>query len=451
MIPGSEISRPLQPIGWLWLLFLVYAAPLAAQPLAAEPLRDRTPGEELTVFHVTMGPGDQVYEKFEHNALWIRDAVRGTDHVYNYGFFDFDQPGYWGRFIRGDWLYWMAVSEMRQTLYAYQYLNRTVSAQELNLTPAQRAELRDFLEWNARDENRFYYYDYYTDNCATRIRDAIDRALGGQLRAATEDSLTGTTYRWHSERLVADDVPTFTGLLLGLGPGADREINAWEEMFLPGKVQEQLRRISVPDGEGGMIPLVRQEVVLNEAVGRAPLRDVPPSRVAWYLVAGMLVGGVLVGLAKLAPGSRVARVGFAGFSSLWAGFLGTGGLLLFGLWALTNHVIAHRNENLLQFNPLMMALVILLPALAFGVRWAPRPALWLSGVVLALSATGLILKVLPAFGQANGALIAFALPAHAGMFLAVYSLSRRTETRRVPAREPQRPKRARRAPGSTVG
>jgi len=418
----------------LALLLSALARPASAQLPNVPSDPNATPGSELTIFHVTMGPGDDVYEKFGHNALWVHDPVRGTDDVYNYGAFNFDEPGYWGRFVRGFWRYSLRVDDIRGTIYVYQFLlNRTVTAQELNLTAAQRAQLRDFLEWNAREENRYYYYDYYLDNCATRIRDAIDSVIGGRLRAATADSLTGTTFRWHSDRLVADSPPVLTGLLVGLGSGADREIDAWDEMFLPEKVQEQLRRVQVPDEQGNLVPLVFEERVLYQAVGREPLRAAPPNWIAWYLLIGVAIGAAFAALARFAPRSRAARFGFAAAVALWSAFVGTGGLILAFLWAFTNHTIAHANENLLQFNPLMLTLVLLVPALAFGARWAARPALWLTAGIAALSALGLMLKVLPWFDQANLQLIALALPAHLGLAWAAWTLARRTESV-IPAR-----------------
>src|SRR5690606_12461186 len=223
-----------------------------------------------SVYLLTMGSGDAVWEKYGHNALWIHDPVRGTDWVFNYGVFDFDSPGYWSRFVRGDWLYQLAVSDIGQTLAQYEYLNRTVVAQELDLSGAQKAELAAFLEWNYRPENREYLYDYFRDNCSTRIRDAIDRVLGGTLRAATESVPTETSFRWHSRRLIAGTPVVYTGLHAGLGPRADRPISAWEEMFLPEKLQEAVGSLEVVASTGSRGPLVRSERVLYEAVDRAP-------------------------------------------------------------------------------------------------------------------------------------------------------------------------------------
>src|SRR5690606_33299600 len=133
----------------------------------------------------------------------------------------------------------------RETLAMYEMDNRTIVRQELDLAGAQKAELAAFLEWNARPENREYLYDYFRDNCSTRIRDVIDSVLGGRLRAATDTVATGTTFRWHSRRLMAGMPVVYSGLTAGLGPEADEPISAWEEMFLPEKVMERVREMQV--------------------------------------------------------------------------------------------------------------------------------------------------------------------------------------------------------------
>lgn len=414
----------------LSLSFIFLALPRADATLHAQTA---APEDELRVFLLTMGQGDEVWEKFGHNAIWVHDPVHGTDWVYNYGVFDFDSPGYWSRFVKGNWIYQLAVSDIYRTILAYQYMDRTVVAQELNLTPEQALELRDFLEWNSRPENVEYLYDYYRDNCSTRVRDVIDSVLGGALYRATAEVPSGTTYRWHSYRLVQGDILTRTGLALGLGPAADRPISQWEEMFLPGMLQERVRELEIPGPDGRLVPLVRSEQVLHEAVDRAAEAGAPAPALGGYLLAGLALGGLLFGLGwaagKGGEGGRRAlelggRIGVALVGGGWALFSGVGGLLLTGLWAFTNHSIAHRNENLLQVNPLALGLVLLLPALALGARWASRPAHWGAVAVVCSSVLGFLLQVLPWFSQVNGDLIALALPANVGLLLAVRSLRR---------------------------
>jgi hypothetical protein len=423
------------------LLALIAALALAAAPVPARAQAPpAAPDTGLTVTLLTMGQGDLVWEKFGHNALWIHDAATGTDRVYNYGMFDFNSPGYWGRFMKGNWLYELGVHDLRTTVYNYEYFRRAIWAQQLNLTPAQKRELAAFLETNALPQNREYLYDYYRDNCSTRIRDALDRVIGGRLRAATADSMTGTTYRWHSERLIVEDEPSYVGLAAGLGPAADREINAWEEMFLPFKVQEQIRAIRVPDASGREVPLVAREWTLLEAQGRPDARREPPPATPFFMVATVVIVSILVLTALAAPRSAAARMGYAAVSALWLLFAGTSGVMLILLWAFTNHQIAYRNENLLQLSPLALPLVLLVPCVAYGARWAARPAWLLAAAVAALSVLGFVMQILPGLDQRNAQIITLALPINLALAWTVRHLAGRTgaAVQPVPARAGRR-------------
>src|SRR5690606_17641940 len=179
------------------------------------------PGEELVVYLMTVWPGDAVWESFGHNAIWIRDQATGRDVAYNYGIFDFEQENFVRRLIRGDMLYSMEGFNGDALARAYASANRSILMQELNLTPAQRAGLRDYLEWNARPENKEYASDPFRDDCSTRVRDALDRTLRGQIRAALEGKPTDATFRSEALRLTAHTPAANTGLQLALGRMTD--------------------------------------------------------------------------------------------------------------------------------------------------------------------------------------------------------------------------------------
>jgi hypothetical protein len=378
-------------------------------------------GRLIRVYLMTMGPGDQVWEKFGHNAIWVSDRANGTDLAYNYGLFDFAQEDFVTRFVQGRMKYWMDGFDAEATVQHYLGYNRDVWVQELNLTPEQKVALRDFLVWNAREENKFYRYDYYRDNCSTRVRDALDRVLGGRLRAAFDTVATPATYRWHTARLTASSLPEYTGLMTGLGPAADRPISAWEEMFLPMKVRDRIRGVTVPGADGRPEPLVLSERHFASA-GRAAEAAEPPFRIPGYLLAGALLGAALVLLGRAAPRSGAARFGFSALAGLWLLFVSVGGVVLGGLWAFTDHAIAYRNENLFQLDPLAIPLVLLVPCLAYGARWAARPAAALVMALAGLSVLGFVLQALPGLDQVNGETIALALPAHLGLAWAVLGL-----------------------------
>jgi multisubunit Na+/H+ antiporter MnhC subunit len=221
----------------------------------------------------------------------------------------------------------------------------------------------------------------------------------------------------------------YTGLLLALGQPVDRPISAWEEMFLPLAMREHLRNITVTGSDGGQTPLVRSERTLFESSATSP-PDRPPFWLPIYLGIGLVLGSALFLLGGRAPRSRRARGALLALSGAWALVVGIVGLLLAGLWGLTDHTAAHNNENLLQANLLALGLLWLVPNAARG--FSVGRAMVLAGIVAGLSLLGLVLKLLPAFYQVNGEIIALALPIHLGVAAGVWQLRRSHSTREVP-------------------
>jgi hypothetical protein len=418
----------------------------AAQQPAAPPTAER--GATLRVYLMTVGQGNAIWELFGHNAIRILDQSTGFDAAYNYGVFDFDQPGYIGRLVEGEMRYWLEVYDGVWLFDRYVEANRSVWFQELNLTPAQRADMLEFLEWNALEANRYYRYDYYRDNCSTRVRDALDRVLGGQLRAILSARETGTTYRDHTQRLLASRIPESTGTLLAMGPRVDRPISAWEESFLPVRLMHHLRDVQVRAPDGALQPLVIGETAAFTA-SRAPELDRRPDRFVWYI--GIGIGyGLLVLLLGLATGasrgraaageaagrylfrrtvrasSAVAAV-FALFAFAWALAAGAFGTIIAFVATLTSHTFTYYNENLLQANPLSLALAVVIPFAVAG--RARRTAITLAVLTAALSFAGFVLQLLPAFDQANREMLGLAVPIHVALALGLGSALRRPSAR----------------------
>ena len=136
---------------------------------------------------MTFGPGREVWERFGHNAIWIHDPVQGTDQAYNYGLFDFRQENFMLRFVRGQMWYWMAGFPAESYVGSTSGTTARFGCRSSTCPPRRRLELQRFLQWNELPENRFYHYDYYRDNCSTRVRDALDRVLGGAIRRRRAD------------------------------------------------------------------------------------------------------------------------------------------------------------------------------------------------------------------------------------------------------------------------
>jgi hypothetical protein len=305
---------------------------------------------------------------------------------------------------------------------AYKRENRSILSQELNLTPAQRLKLQQFVEWNARPENKFYRYDYYRDNCSTRLRDAIDHALSGQLQTATVTRMTSGTYRWHTQRLMTGDFPLYTGVTLALSARADKPISIWEEMFLPVRMANDLRTVSIADSTGAQIPLVRSETAMFTA-GRPPEPAAAPFYFPLFVAVGIIFAATLVVLVRTAEGgSRIAMFAAAALATLWSLIAGLGGIALLFAWLFTKHYFMGGNENLMHFDPLSIALVVLVPLSIYGLRGVNR-AVKLAGFIALLCLLGFVAQGIPFFSQKNGEIIALALPINLAVWWTLFRLT----------------------------
>jgi hypothetical protein len=387
---------------------------MSALPL---PAHGDEAGSELSISLLTFGPGEIYWERFGHNAIRIRNTADGSDIAYNYGMFDFSEENFFLNFARGRMSYLLQADYTEGDLPLYAQEGRWVIEQQLNFAPAQRAQLRQFLEWNRRPENARYRYDYFVANCSTRVRDALDRALGGVVHTQLASPSKGFTYRMHADRLMQPDPLTLLGMDAGLGPYADKRLSYWDESFVPMELMEHLRLVKVRDAEGHEQPLVTQERQLIAA----RLAEPPafPSDLRWPMgAAGFAIAGALLWLVRLRQRAW-PRAAFSALAIVLSLTCSIGGLVLVALWGLTEHLSAWRNENLLLLNPLCW---LLLPT-----WWRARRIEWhvtrfgrvLAGAIAALALCALALKVLPWFLQHNGPWIALLLPPHIALWLAV--------------------------------
>lgn len=407
---------------------LLVAGVLAAGPSSAQRVQG---ADSLRVSLLTFEPGAAVWERFGHNALWIHDPEAGTDIAYHWGLFDMSEAGFMVEFLQGRMVYSMGAADAGRLVDAYRRAGRPVTIHELALTVEQVADLQAFVQWNIRPENRRYRYDYFRDNCSTRVRDALDDAMSGGLRRELTARATEQTYRSQAVGLTADDVLLTTAMDLGLGPLADQPITRWELAYVPMRLRDDVLTLTV-DRAGEAVPLVVSGRRLEALGGRDPVQAGHSSavrRALGHLLAGLLVAGVLAGSAGIgrredarAALRSAARWGLATVGALWGLVAGALGLILLGLWTLTDHEFAWNNENLLQANPLALALVVLVPVAVR--RGGSVAATRVAGLLVALSLVGLILHPLPVTPQANITIIALALPIHLGLFYALWRLGR---------------------------
>ena len=183
---------------------------------------------------LTCAPGAELYSTFGHTAIRITDSTTGTDFVYNYGTFWFEDPQFYTKFIRGKLDYSLSVDKFPDFMYEYQYFQRSVWEQELNLSCGEKEQIITALNINMQGANRLYKYDFIYDNCTTRIRDLIFRSLPG---SAVKNKLVpaGTTARnlIHSYLDKGGEPWSKLGIDILLGAKLDKPVDNTVAMFLP--------------------------------------------------------------------------------------------------------------------------------------------------------------------------------------------------------------------------
>ena len=326
----------------------------------------------LRISLLTVGPGhEEIYEPFGHTGIRITDSVSGTDVVYNYGSFNYSEPNFELKFMRGKLLYYISVSSFPDFVEEYVYTHRRVEEQVLQLGGAEKKEIYAFLEYNLQPEHRHYKYDFLFDNCATRIRDIFPRTFGSRFRfGATLPPDSRLTFRQIINRYLYVEHFTRFGINLLLGTRVDKVMNNEEVMFLPDYLRNGIGNATVSG-----VQVAGPPVLLLD--GSKP----PP--------AGMNGGLVLTGIVLVltAAGLTVRRLHVLGRVMRAAVLLTTGllGCLMLFMWLGTDHQACQNNLNLLWALPTSLLLVF---------RRKPAGRYALTAIVLLLASLALhVLRV----------------------------------------------------------
>jgi hypothetical protein len=373
------------------------ATPGAATPaIAAEAALTTAP----RIGVVTMEPGEVFWERFGHDAILVVDPRTGRGTSYNFGFFDPGEPGFVRNFVHGRMMYSLVALPIEEDLGSYRDEGRGVGVQWLALDDAEADALADALADNARPEHARYRYDYFRDNCSSRVRDALDAALGGRLREQLAGRSQGNSWRSESVRLAWPAKWMALGFHLGLSGVADRPLSRWDEAFIPMRLRDSLREATRADGK----PLVASEQVLLPNRLPAPPSEMPSLRVQ------ALFAGLVLFVATSWLGARRPRL-LAGLALPFWTLAGLIGSLMLFLWLGTEHTAAWANENLLLLSPLALLAVPGAWRVARGLPPSPRwiTLLWILAGSAAIAG---FLKFLPFRPQQNLEWVLLLLPLH---------------------------------------
>lgn len=299
---------------------------------------------------LTIGPGKELYDKFGHSAFRVKDSLSGVDVVFNYGVYDFNQPHFYLRFAQGTMLYELGVAYYHDFYQNYVAENRWIKEQILNLTKEEKQAVSDFLWINARPENKQYRYDYFYDNCATKIRDVLKVTLGDRLEYNYDYIDSIYTFREHIHNHLNQNSWGSLGIDLALGAPIDKDATPEEYQFLPEYVYLSAENAVIYHNDSPE-PLVKKERTLFDNNPQPKESSFFTSPLFIFGILGLLIIGITVMDIKKEKRSRWLDVSI---------FLITGlfGIFLFLLWVATDHSAAAYNYNMLWAFPLSVFAVI---------------------------------------------------------------------------------------------
>ncbi len=290
----------------------------------------------LRISLLTCSPGSELYSTFGHSALRVKEPQNNTDIIFNYGTFDFGDPDFYTKFVRGKLLYFVSIEGFDDFQYSYRYEGRGIVEQPLQLTCEENRKLFDALLENAQETNKFYAYDFLFDNCSTRLRDMLKKNVNRQVEF---------------QNILPEEIPTFRNLIheyldrgkqywskfgidLLLGAKLDKKVTTEQAMFLPDYLYKGFDSAMI-----GGLPLVNQTLpVLNTAT-------VPENRqlfTPFVVFMILLLLGVTLGFAK-----GKSWNGMQWFDLILFLLTGLSGLLILFMWFGTEHKVCAQNMNLL--------------------------------------------------------------------------------------------------------
>lgn len=313
------------------LFFILFTTTCFSQQITLSP------SAEVSV--ITCGPGtDELYASFGHSAFRVLDRENKIDRVYNYGTFDFNTPNFYGKFAQGKLLYQLSAYNFGDFLKSYHRENRWVKGQVLDLNSNQVQQVFDFLEENAKPENRSYQYDFFYDNCSTKLYEVLEKVLGKDLVFKSNFDTANYSHRDLIELYMGHQPWADFGIDLALGADIDRKASSKEYMFLPDYVFEAFTTIQIKN-DAATKPIVKrtEEILLSydeedNQNGFTPL--------ILFSVCALLILWVTYTDYKKKRRTKMLDV-------LIFSVTGVTGIILLLLWFATDHSATANNFNIL--------------------------------------------------------------------------------------------------------
>lgn len=327
---------------------------------------------DITVSILTCAPGHDIYTIYGHNAIRIVDNTAGTDLVYNYGTFDFKTKGFIIKFMRGKLPYTLDVATYNRFIAEYDYFQRDVTEQVLSLDSLQKQKVVKYLEVNMQPENRTYKYDFFMDNCATRLRDIIDHNITGFTWDTTRAS--NKTFRQIIKEYQNRMPWTNFGIDLIIGAPADQKTTLSQETFIPDYLAEAIQFAKYADPKQNGLQLKENKILGFDLPNSNPNFLLSP----YFLFLLLLLIEINIFFRHL---RGISTHWIKKYDQFWLIVLTLASVLMLFMWFGTDHIPTKYNWNILWASPLITLW-----------WWKKETSPWLSYII----AFGLVITIINA-------------------------------------------------------
>lgn len=324
--------------------------------------------EASEVSILSLGPGNNLNDSFGHCAFRINDKENGVDIVYDYGRYDFNTPNFYLKFARGQLLYELGTNNYQPFFNYYKKQNRWIKEQILNLNYSEKQALFNFLQNNSKPENKKYLYDFFYDNCATKIPDVLEEVVGDKLVFKQDHITEDYTFRGLIQKNVNANSWGSLGMDVAIGAVVDRKPRDVDYQFLPEYIIEGADN-AIVKRSNGEVPLVKRTVSLFEAQEKKLETNFFTSPVFIFSCIGLLI--LFITYNDFKNNKRTRSLDAVIFF-----ITGIIGVLILFLWFGTDHSTTANNYNLLWVSPLSL--------LFFIAIFKKRPKVWLRKYVFFL-------------------------------------------------------------------
>jgi hypothetical protein len=324
----------------------------------------------LRISLLTCSPGEELYSAWGHTAIRVTDGNTGIDIVFNYGTFDDTDPDFYLKFTKGIMHYALSAYPYSDFLQEYQFQNRGIIEQLLQLSCEEKKAIYNALQLNNTDANRFYYYYFHADNCTTRAKDMIIKNTGGQVSFKNILPKPSVTFRnlIHSYLDNSNQYWSKFGIDLFLGMNLDKRVTNEEAMFLPDYLKKGFDSIVISGR-----PLVGQsQIVLKWPDNKLHSDNSWFSPFLTFTLLLIMIGGLSLSKA------RAAQKTVSIFDSLFFLLIGILGTLMVILWVIRADTVCRNNLNILWALPTHLVVAFLLNRKIKWVRTYFQIVFWIS-------------------------------------------------------------------------